>query len=169
MPFEYDQAAEFDRLPHLSEMAEIALKLLDNDEDGMFLMIEAGRIDHGGHQNNIGRNIHETMEFSKTVRMVMDWAAKRSDTLILLTADHETGGLSVLADNGKGTFPTVTWSTDGHTGVNVPVYARGVNARVIDGLTIDNTDIFNVLRFGQLEPIPEPADSRAPVPAGASR
>lgn len=130
-------------LPHLSQMAETALNILDNDPDGFFLMIEGGLIDWAGHANNLSNNVGETIEFSNTVQKVINWAAGRTDTLIIVTADHETGGLTVLANNGKENYPTVTWSTGGHTGVNVPVYAWGANADLISG-TMDNTGFFAI-------------------------
>ena len=141
MPYEYDGVGQ---LPHLREMTKTALNILDNDPDGLFLMVEGGRIDHAGHGNNIERNIMETVEFAKTVTEVLKWAENNPDTLILVTADHETGGLKVLQNNGQGKFPTVSWSTWGHTGVNVAVYARCVNSDRISGI-MDNTDIFHVL------------------------
>lgn len=147
MPYEY--SGSYGSLPHLSQMTSAALDILDDDPDGFFLMVEGGRIDHAGHSNLIRENIHETIEFSQSVQVILDWAAGRDDTLILVTADHETGGLTVLADN-PGTYPTVSWSTGGHTGVNVPVYAWGPNAELVSGV-IDNTDVFNIAT------VPEPA------------
>jgi alkaline phosphatase len=147
LPYEYDYFIGTDTgyeiLPHLSEIAETALDILDNDPDGFFLMIEGGRIDHAGHNNQIERNIFETIEFTNTVQVVADWAQARSDTFILVTADHETGGLTVTQNNGQGVFPTVSWSTTGHTGVNVPVYALGKNADMVSGI-LDNTDLFEI-------------------------
>ncbi|RJR18823.1 MAG: hypothetical protein C4581_05745, partial [Nitrospiraceae bacterium] len=139
MPYEYD--GNYATLPHLSEMTETALAILDNDPDGFFLMIEGARIDHAGHDNNRNRNIFETVEFENAVQTVLVWAQGKSDTLILVTADHETGGLLVTQNNGQGVFPTVSWSTSGHTGVNVGIYAAGENAQLFTG-TIDNTDIY---------------------------
>jgi len=124
-PYEYDPGSGYDTLPHLSEMTVTALDILDNDPGGFFLMVEGGLIDYAGHDNHIERNIFETIEFSRTVQSVLEWAGSRTDTLILVTADHETGGLAVLQNNGQGGFPTVSWSTGGHTGANVPVYAWG--------------------------------------------
>jgi alkaline phosphatase len=153
LPYEYDYhiGSDFgyDTLPHLSEMTSVALDVLDNDPEGFFLMIEGGRIDHAGHGNNIRRNVFETIEFANTVQQVMDWAVGRDDTLILVTADHETGGLSILQNNGQGMFPTVSWSTTNHTSANVPIYAWGVNAELVSGI-MDNTDVFHVAT------IPEP-------------
>ena len=120
VPYEYDGLGN---LPHLSQMAATALDILDNDPDGFFLVIEGGRIDHAGHANDIQRGVRETAEFANTVQLVLDWAAGRTDTLVLVTADHETGGMNVVADRGAGVAPDVTWTTTGHTGVNVPIYA----------------------------------------------
>ena len=151
LPYEYDGLGD---LPHLSEMAVTALDILARNPIGFFLMIEGGRIDHAGHSNDIERNVCETIEFSKTLRVVMDWSQGRNDTLIIVTADHETGGLQVLENNGVGNFPTVSWSTGGHTSTNVPVYGWGPNAERIDGL-MDNTDLFRVVHNGvdKLNPV----------------
>ncbi|HDZ20617.1 hypothetical protein LCGC14_0692580 [marine sediment metagenome] len=147
LPYEYDGLGA---LPHLSEMTTTALNILDNNAGGFFLMVEGGRIDHAGHNNDIQRNIRETVEFSNAVQEAIDWATGRTDTLIVVTADHETGGLTVLADNGAGNAPTVSWSTTGHTATNVPVYAWGVNAALISPV-MDNTDFWEVMT------VPEPA------------
>ena len=147
LPYEYDyftgSSTGYDTLPHLNEVTSTALDLLQDDPDGMFLMVEGGRIDHAAHDNNIQRNIFETLEFENSVQTVFDWAAGRDDTLILVTADHETGGLTALQNNGQGVFPTVSWSTDYHTSANVPLYAWGLNAELVGG-TLDNTDIFSI-------------------------
>lgn len=148
LPFEY--GGDFSTLPHLSEMTASALDLLEGDDDGFFLMVEGGLIDYAGHDNNLQRNIHETLEFANAVQVVLDWAAGRTDTLVLVTADHETGGLTDVIDNGAGNYPDVTWTTGGHTGVNVPIYAWGVNADLVGGV-LDNTDLFGIAT------VPEPA------------
>jgi alkaline phosphatase len=140
IPYEYDGIGD---LPHLSEMTQTALNILDNDPDGFFLMVEGARIDHSGHENHLERNVHETLEFANAVSQAVAWAVGRDDTLILVTADHETGGMIVIADNGPGVYPDVFWGTVGHTSAHVPIYAWGANAETISGL-MDNTDIFNV-------------------------
>jgi alkaline phosphatase len=146
LPYEADGLGT---LPHLSQMTTTALDILDNDPDGFFLMVEGGRIDHAGHSNHIERNIGETIEFSNTVQSVLDWAAGRDDTLVIVTADHETGGLSILADNGPGALPTVSWSTTGHTAVNIPVYAFGANANRVKTV-MNNTDFFDLVTVADL-------------------
>ncbi len=126
--------------PHLSQMAESALAILDNDPDGFFLMIEGGTIDWAGHDNNLANNIGETIEFAKAVQVVIDWAEERNVTLLVVTADHETGGLKVIKNNGKGKLPDVSWSSKHHTAAQVPVYSWGAEAGLFTG-QMDNTDI----------------------------
>lgn len=137
MPYEYDGLGN---LPHLHEMTEKALRILDNDPDGFFLMVEGSRIDHAAHANDILRDINETLEFSRSVESVIDWMGERKDTLLLVTADHETGGLTVTNDNGAGNYPDVTWSTWQHTATQVPVYGIGLNSHLVTNVT-DNTEI----------------------------
>ncbi len=79
-------------IPGLKEMTEKALNILSQDEDGFFLMIEGGRIDWAGHDNDAGTMLHEMLKFDEAVNYVYEWASKRNDTLVLVTADHETGG-----------------------------------------------------------------------------
>ncbi|MGZ8241400.1 MAG: alkaline phosphatase [Methylobacter sp.] len=78
--------------PTLSEMSAQALKILDRNERGFFLMIEAGQIDWASHRNDTGLLLHEMLRFNDTLNTVLDWAANRQDTLVIVTADHETGG-----------------------------------------------------------------------------
>jgi alkaline phosphatase len=127
-------------LPHLHEMTETALRILDNDPDGFFLMLEGALIDYAAHGNYLPNTVHETLEFARSVETVFQWMGNREDTLILVTADHETGGLTVTNDNGAGNYPDVTWTTNAHTDTPVPVYGTGRNAHLVTNAT-DNTDI----------------------------
>jgi len=148
LPYETDGMG---KLPHLSDMTKTAISILGNHDKGFFLMVEGGKIDHAGHKNDLKKNVYETIEFAKAVQTAIDWAAKHGDTLIVVTADHETGGLKVTKNNGKGKLPEVTWSTRGHTAANVPVYAIGKNAERFKG-TMDNTDIFRLVTQPQVKP-----------------
>ncbi|TFG48894.1 MAG: hypothetical protein E4H40_03905, partial [Candidatus Brocadiia bacterium] len=139
MPYEYDGAED---LPHLSEMTTAALRVIEKDPDGYFIMIEGGRIDHAGHKNDLQRNVLETIEFSRAVQAAFDMVKDRGDTLIIVTADHETGGLKVIKNNGKGKLPDVKWSTKDHTASEVPLYAWGVSAEMALQIK-DNTQIFS--------------------------
>jgi alkaline phosphatase len=151
LEYEYDYSSgrttAYDQVPHLSEMTATALDLLDDDPNGFLLIIEAAGIDHSGHDNLLERNVFETLEFDKTVQVVLEWAKKNKDTLVIVTADHETGGLRVTQNNGQGQFPSATWETDGHSDVNIPIYAWGQNADTLQS-EIDNTDIFHILTQG---------------------
>ncbi|MBN2323971.1 MAG: alkaline phosphatase [Spirochaetes bacterium] len=141
MPYMYDYTPGTYPYPELSEMTEKALAILDQDPDGFFLLVEGGRIDHACHDNNIEYAIYETIEFEDAVDRVLEWMEGRSDTVLIITADHETGGLSVTSNNGQGEFPTVTWSTGYHTGVEVPVYLSGSDENIVFG-DFDNTHIY---------------------------
>ena len=144
MPYEYEDftgsAQMYRQYPHLREMTMTAIDLLDDDPDGFFLLVEGGRIDQAAHHQNIERTIHEMIEFARTVEEIVQWAKDRDDTLIIVTADHETGGLAITRENGKGEYPTATWSTWGHTPVDVGVYATGVGASLFSG-SHDNADL----------------------------
>ena len=141
IPYIFDGS---DDLPQLSEMVSVALDILCNAQGGFFLLVEGGRIDHAGHSNDIERNILETIEFSKSVQIIFDGVAGRDDTLILVTADHETGGLKAHKNNGKGQVPDISWSTGGHTVSNVPLYGWGRNAERVGGI-MNNTDLIKVV------------------------
>jgi len=83
--------------PTLSQMTETALNLLlnKNSPNGFFLMVEGSRIDHAEHANDVAAAYGEAQEFDNTFKLIIDFAMGRNDTLVLLTADHETGGLSL--------------------------------------------------------------------------
>ncbi len=82
--------------PSLPEMTAKALDLLSRDPDGFFLMVEAGRIDHAAHMNDIGALIWDTLAFDDAIRVAYEFQKAHPDTLLIITADHETGGVVVL-------------------------------------------------------------------------
>lgn len=143
--FEYQLGLNdfYDEQPHLSEMTTKSLEILEQDPDGFFLMVEGSRIDHAAHANALPQMVHELLEFEKAVDAVLTWAEGRSDTLVIVTADHETGGLVVTQNLGQGALPQVYWGTSAHTGTDVKVYAWGPNAEMVTG-EIDNTEIYDI-------------------------
>lgn len=144
MPYKEDHLSGSYPYPLLDEMVTKAIEILSEDPDGFFLMVEGGRVDHACHSNLIKECVHEVIDFANAVETGYSWASGRTDTLILVTADHETGGLVVDGSIDAEGYPVVTdWTTTGHTSKNVPVYAWGVNADMVVG-TMDNTDMFNV-------------------------
>lgn len=88
-------------IPTLAEMTAKALEILSKNPQGFFLMMEGGQIDWAGHSNDAGLLLHEMLKFDEGIQVVLDWAKNRDDTLIILTADHETGsfGISYSAYN----------------------------------------------------------------------
>jgi len=125
----------------LTNATNASLKLLSQDPDGFFLMIEGSQIDWGGHDNNTGYIIEEMLDFDRAVGLVLDFAIDNPGTLVIITADHETGGFSIVeADRSSGKVEGA-FTTANHTGVMVPVYAIGPQSDQFTG-TFDNTEIF---------------------------
>lgn len=148
MPYAYDANTLY---PDLSTMALKAVQLLAYNPNGFFLMVEAGRIDHASHARDLTRMIYEGNELNDTVNALAAWAEEhdRNDVLIVVTADHETGGLTDAIEGlAEGIIPEESdrfWSTSGHTGVPVPLYAWGNNADLFDVPLLDNTEVSNLL------------------------
>lgn len=126
--------------PHLSEMAAQALDILDNDPDGFFVMIEGGMIDYASHANNTPRMVGEVVEFAKTAQLAKNYADTHPGTLVIVLADHETGGLLVTKNNGAGVLPTVTWASKTHTTARVGVFLYGARVESFPAV-LDNTGI----------------------------
>ncbi len=96
IPYVLDRDAD---TPSLEEMATKAIDILSKNKNGFVMMIEGGRIDHAGHANDLPANVQETLDFDKAVKAVMDFAKKDGNTSVVVTADHETGGLSLGINN----------------------------------------------------------------------
>ncbi|MFQ5950469.1 MAG: alkaline phosphatase [Candidatus Geothermarchaeales archaeon] len=137
MNYEWERNPEAE--PSLEEMTEIAIRILSRNPKGFFLMVEGGRIDHAGHENNMGNVIEDTLAFDEAVGVALDFVRLQGNTTLIVTADHETGGLSILEGAIDGP-PRVEWSWNGHTANLVPVFSEGPFASLFSGL-IDNTDI----------------------------
>jgi alkaline phosphatase len=88
-----------DETPSLAEMTGVALRVLDKNSQGFFLMVEGSQVDWAGHDNSVAGVISEMEDFIAAVRLVLDFARQRDDTLVVITADHETGGLSLGRDD----------------------------------------------------------------------
>lgn len=156
MPYLYDGLGN---LPRQREVALTAIANLERNPKGFFLMIEGGLIDRGGHINEndptkTGKVVEEVVEFDRTIKAVLDWAQDRTDTMVLVTADHETGDLTVQADNGIGVLPTVHWGGHEHTGINVPVFAWGAGVERLHEQTVENTELFHVMNDFLTRPAP---------------
>jgi alkaline phosphatase len=126
--------------PMFAEMTAKAIELLNRDQDGFFLMVEGSDIDGGGHSKNTAFSIHATLVFDLAVKEALEFAQKDKHTLVVVTADHETGGMAITGGGLDGTDVSATWATNGHTGIPVPLYAFGPGARRFMGVH-DNTEI----------------------------
>lgn len=161
MAYEYEavtgRSSFYASHPHLSEMTAKALHLLAPNPHGFFLVIEGSRIDHAAHSNSIAHVIYEVLELDRALQTVLDWAKDRDDTLVLVTADHETGGLTVLQHEDVGQFPEVAWTNSRHTATPVPFMGWGPNAeKVTDAEEL--TDVYEISVEGH-SAIPDVCDS----------
>ena len=138
--------------PTSSEMLNFALKRSEKFNssgcNGFFVMVEGSQVDWAGHANNLDYLKREMEDFDEAVRTALDFAKNNQETLVIVTADHETGGLLIEpATPTNYTSPEVKFSFNtgigygSHTGVPVPVYAYGPGAINFTG-TLDKTDIF---------------------------
>ena len=123
---------------------------------GFFLMVEGSQIDWACHDNDAGNMIRQTLLFDQAVAAAIDFAWKDGRTLVIVTADHETGGLTFTAGDNNAADPKVHWSTKGHSGAPVPIYAFGPGAEAFAGV-YDNTDIpRKIARLLDIRPFPRP-------------
>ena len=138
--------------PSSSEMLNFAInrseKFNENGCTGFFIMLEGSQVDWAGHANDLNYLKREMQDFDEAVELALDYATQNQDTLVIATADHETGGLLIESSSPTDyTAPEVKFSFNtgigygSHTGVPVPVYAYGPGSENFTG-TLDNTDIF---------------------------
>ncbi len=136
MPKMQDGRGDF--LPQATQMA---IDHLSQNENGFFLMAEGSQIDWGGHDNDAEYIIEEVKDFDKTLGIALDFAEKDGNTLVVVTADHETGGFALSKGESynelKGTF-----TTGSHTADLIPVFAFGPGAEAFSGI-YENTEIFD--------------------------
>lgn len=130
---------------YLVEASQKALPFLDQrSKKGFFLMIEGAQIDWGGHDNNTEYIISEMIEFDQAIGKVLEFAQEDGQTLVIVTADHETGGFSI---NLGSTMDQIIgdFTSKGHTATLVPVFAYGPGAEYFSGI-FDNTDLYDKMR-----------------------
>ncbi|MBW8333268.1 MAG: alkaline phosphatase [Prolixibacteraceae bacterium] len=126
----------------LARTTDVALNILKQNPKGFFLMVEGSKIDDGGHDNNIQYIVEEMLDFDKTVGKALEFASQNGETLVVVTADHETGGLTLVGGDMKAGIVKAKFSTGGHTGVMVPVFAYGPGAELFTGIN-ENTSFFD--------------------------
>jgi alkaline phosphatase len=126
---------------YLKEALKKALQQLNASGKGFFLMVEGSRIDHGGHANNLDYLVREMLDFDEAVGEALRFADHDKQTTVIVTADHETGGLSLMdGDISQGALRG-HFATNDHTGIPVMVFAYGPNSNLFRGV-YDNNEIF---------------------------
>jgi len=126
--------------PTLREMTRAALNVLDNNKNGLFLMVEGGAVDWASHGNRAGRMIEEMIAYGDAIEEAVAWVEANSswdETLIVITGDHECGYLNgpdsdpewnPIVNNGKGKLPGSEWHSTGHTNQLIPLFVKGAGA-----------------------------------------
>ncbi len=125
--------AALDRGTDHQESVKKALELLDN-KNGFFLMIEGSCIDDWCHANKVGYAVEEILDFDRTVGTVLEWAAQDGETLVIVTADHSTGAMTLCGGKVAEQSVAVNFANTGHNGVALPVYAWGPHAEDFVGI-----------------------------------
>lgn len=118
-------------LPALTKKTLTHLDNLDTEDKGFFVMIEGSKIDTCSHSNDLNGMVREFDAFDEAIGVAMEFILENPDTILIVTADHETGGLQ----------PDGSFTTGGHTGVDCPVRAIGYGTEIFNNTTVNNTDI----------------------------
>ena len=138
--------------PTLSEMTAAALKILEKEYDGFFLLVEGSQIDWAEHRNELPYQICETLAFDEAVKVVLDWLKEKPgrnmETLLIVAPDHETGGFSIAGtEQGlykPGDLVNPLWSTTKHTAGEVVIWSQGPGSSSL-ARAVDNTAIHQVM------------------------
>ncbi|HEY9045125.1 MAG TPA: alkaline phosphatase [Ohtaekwangia sp.] len=125
----------------LTKALQKSLNTFTKDNSDFFIMAEGAQIDHGGHANNMEFVVREMLDFDEAIGAAMQYVDEHPETLLVITADHETGGLTLLDGDMKKGYIYGNFSTQDHTSVMVPVFAYGAGASEFSGV-YQNTAIF---------------------------
>jgi len=134
------------RKPGLGPLVQSTLEKLKNDNKPFFLMIEGSQIDWGGHANELSYIISEFKDFNKAISSALEFVKIEENTLLVITADHETGGLALRKGNVKKGSVSGDFTTGGHSGTMVPVFSYGRKAELFKGI-YENTAIYSKLKI----------------------
>ena len=132
------------RTGYLARATTAAINHLSECEDGFVLMVEGSMIDGMGHGNDAKGQQGEMRDFMEAIEVAVAYAREHTDTLVVVTADHETGGLAIISGNADFNLSEqgveYKWATGGHSGVMVPIYLYGTGAELINGV-MENADL----------------------------
>ena len=147
-PEEHYRAEE----PTLPHMTAAALDIVERAQDGFFLVVEGSQIDWASHRNDVAYQIGETLAFDEAVKVVLDWINekphRRENTLVIITADHETGGFAISGSGGRkykrGDIVDHGWISSGHTAEDILIWSQGPGNQYL-GRGVNNTDLYRVM------------------------
>lgn len=126
----------------LEKMTKKAIEVLSRRKNGFFLMIEGSMIDWGAHANDLDYVTSELIDMDRAIGVALDFAEKDGQTLVVITADHETGGLSLTGGNADEGEVSAHFGTTDHSGSMVPIFSYGPGAAALSGIH-DNTFFFD--------------------------
>lgn len=142
-PLPYSEGRDY--LVEASKLAVNFLDERDTGDQGFFLMIEGSQIDWGGHANKSDYIISEMIEFDNAIGEVLNFAQRDGETLVIVTADHETGGYAINTGSELGNIQGA-FTSDYHTADLIPVFAFGPGAARFSGI-YENTAIFDKMKL----------------------
>ena len=142
LPYVYEGLGD---APSVAQMTDAALDRLEANPNGFFLMVEGARIDHASHARNADDVYPEVVAFDQAIAEGMAWAEGRDNVTLLVTADHECGGIVVAGTGTPGEAPETTWRWGAHTNADPPVFAMGERASLFDGQRLDARWVHAVL------------------------
>lgn len=129
---------------YLEPLTMATIEALDKSDKGFFLVVEGSQIDWGGHANNKDYVISELLDFDRTIGKVLDFLDKNGETLLVITADHETGGMSINPGTTSDSLK-ISFATKSHSGTLIPVFAAGPGSELFRGI-YENTAIYDKIR-----------------------
>ncbi len=137
--YDYGSPGPVSKRPHsLKEMTEAAIKVLGKNDKGFFLMVEGSQIDWFGHDNDLDGIVEEIKDFDGAVAAGLDFADQDKQTLVIVTADHETGGLALTGGSRENKTVQGEFTWENHTAVMVPIFSYGPRAEDFGGIN-ENT------------------------------
>ncbi len=129
-----------ERSDMLPAATSTAINILSNNKKGFFLMVEGSQIDWGAHAGSTIYVVEDMLDVDRAIGKALEFASKNKETLVIVTADHETGGMTILKGNYETGMVEGEFTTGGHTGLMVPIMAFGPGAQGFTGI-MDNTDV----------------------------
>lgn len=137
------------RRGYLAKATAKAINHLEGNDNGFVLMVEGSLIDGMGHGNNAEGQRAEMRDFMEAIEVAVAYANEHPDTLVVVTADHGTGGLTIISGNADFNLSEqgveYHWATSGHSGEMVPIYLYGTGAELINGI-MENADLGQQLK-----------------------